>query len=110
MSYIPDQGDIIWLNFDPSAGREIMKCRPAFVISRKLFNKHTELAIIAPITSTIRNIKLEVILPENLKTSGAILVHQLKSLDYGNRQAKFIEKAPSNIIHQVLTITELIIR
>ena len=110
MRYIPDQGDIIWLNFDPSSGREIMKCRPAFVISRKLFNKHTELAIIAPITSTIRQIQLEVILPEELKTEGAILVHQLKSLDYGCRQAQFIEKAPPKIIHQVLSLAELILR
>ncbi len=41
MVYIPEQGDIIWLSFDPSSGKEIIKCRPAYVISRKLFNEHT---------------------------------------------------------------------
>ena len=52
MAYVPDQGDIVWLDFNPSSGKEIMKRRPAFVISRKAFNNHTGLAIVAPITST----------------------------------------------------------
>lgn len=53
MSYTPDQGDVIWLDFDPSSGKEIMKRRPAFVISRKAFNEHTGIAIVAPITSSL---------------------------------------------------------
>lgn len=75
--YIPEKGDIGWFNFDPSAGKEIMKRRPAYIISRKAFNAHTGLAIVAPITSTIRNMKLEVVLPAALVTKGSILVHQL---------------------------------
>ena len=61
MGYVPEQGDLIWLDFDPSSGKEIMKRRPAFVISKRAFNEHTKMAIVAPITSTIRGIKLEVI-------------------------------------------------
>ena len=49
--YIPDKGDIVWFNFDPSAGKETMKRRPVFVISRKAFNEHTGFAIVAPIVS-----------------------------------------------------------
>ena len=59
--YIPDKGDIVSINFNPSAGKEIMKRRPAFVISRIAFNKHTGFAVVAPITSTIRNMQLEVV-------------------------------------------------
>ncbi|GFO71877.1 mRNA interferase MazF [Bathymodiolus japonicus methanotrophic gill symbiont] len=70
MDYFPEQGDIVWISFDPSSGKEIMKRRPAYVISRKIFNKHTGLAFIAPISSTVRGIKLEVVLPEQLKTKG----------------------------------------
>jgi mRNA-degrading endonuclease toxin of MazEF toxin-antitoxin module len=110
MKYIPDRGDIIWLDFDPSSGREIMKRRPAFVISRQMFNEHTEMAIVAPITSTIRGIKLEVVLPEELGTKGSVLVHQLKSLDFGERNADFIEKAPQHIIEQVATLVKLIVQ
>ncbi len=64
MSYIPQRGDVVTLDFDPSAGQEIMKRRPVFVISRKLFNQHTGFAIVAPITSSVRGMKLEVVLPK----------------------------------------------
>ena len=53
MSYIPDQGDLIWLDFDPSSGKEIMKRRPAFVISRKAFNEHTGI-VSFPVKKTIQ--------------------------------------------------------
>lgn len=110
MRYMPEQGDIIWLNFDPNSGKEIMKCRPAFVISRKAFNEHTKMAIVAPITSTIRGIKLEVVLSDKTKTKGAILVYQLKSIDFMQREAKFIEKTPSNIVAHVLSIAQLLVQ
>ena len=87
-----------------------MKRRPAFVISRKAFNEHTGMAIAAPITTTIRGTKLDVILPEGIKTQGSILVYQLKSLDFAQRQAKFIEKAPREIIEQATTIARIIIQ
>ena len=56
MTYIPEQGDIVLLNFDPSSDKVIMKRRPAYVISRKIFNEHTELAIVAPRSSILRGI------------------------------------------------------
>jgi mRNA interferase MazF/mRNA interferase ChpB len=62
--YIPDKGDIVSLNFDPSAGTEIMKYRPALVISRKKFNQHTGFVFVARITSTKRSMALEVLLSE----------------------------------------------
>src|SRR5690625_7199575 len=77
--YIPEQGDIIEIDFDPSAGQEIMKRRPAFVLSRQQFNDHTRFAIVAPVTSTVRGIALEVELPTDAKTHGSILVHQMRS-------------------------------
>ena len=110
MIYIPDQGDIVLLDFDPSSGKEIIKRRPAFIISQKQFNSHVKMAIVAPITSTIRGVKLEVVLPHELSTQGAILVYQLKSLDFIERKVKFIERAPKNIIAEVSTLAQLIVR
>lgn len=107
--YIPDQGDIVSIDFDPSAGKEIMKRRPAFVISRKLFNEHTGFAIVAPVTSTIRGMKLEVVLPNNQSIKGAILIHQLKSLDYENRQVDFIETTSKKTIESVIRMAKLIV-
>ena len=110
MTYVPEQGDIVLLDFDPSSGKEIMKRRPALVISRKIFNDHTDFAIVAPITSTIRDIKLEVALPDNLSTRGTILVYQLKSIDYVHRNAGFVEKAPPDVVEKVVEIAQVIIR
>lgn len=107
--YTPEQGDIIEIDFDPSAGKEIMKRRPAFVLSRQQFNDHTELAIVAPITSTVRGIALEVELPRNTKTHGSILVHQMRSLDFRARNAQFIEKSPEAIKQKAQQIAKLLI-
>lgn len=109
MSYAPEQGDIIWLSFDPSSGREIIKRRPAYVISRKLFNEHTGLAIVALITSTVRGVELEVVLPDTLQTTGAVLVYQLKSLDFNEREAELIERMPQQEIEKIKELVQLLI-
>jgi mRNA interferase MazF len=36
-NYIPEKGDIIWLDFDPQAGHEQRGRRPAIVISQKAY-------------------------------------------------------------------------
>ena len=110
ITYCPDKGDIIWLDFHPGSGKEIIKKRPAFVISRAAFNQHTGMAIVAPITSTVRGIKLEVILPVHTKTQGSILIYQLKSLDLAARNAQFIEKAPNEIIIKVTDLSKILIQ
>jgi mRNA interferase MazF/mRNA interferase ChpB len=91
-------------------GKEIMKRRPAFVISRKSFNEHTKMAIVALVTSTIKGIKLEIVLSDGTKTKGAILVYQLKSIDFIQRDAEFIEKVPDNIVKKVSCIDQLLVR
>lgn len=107
--YVPDRGDIIQLSFDPSAGQEIMKRRPCVVLSRKAFNQHTGFALVAPITSKIRRIKLEVVLSAQMKTEGAALIHQIRSVDFQARHAKFIESSSEAFIKQVSTIAKVII-
>ncbi|MBT4519673.1 MAG: type II toxin-antitoxin system PemK/MazF family toxin [Halieaceae bacterium] len=107
--YTPDRGDIIWLDFEPSVGKEITKRRPAYVVSRKAFNEHTGFALVAPITSTVRNVRLEVVL-EGTETEGAILSYQMKSFDFEQRQAVLIEKAPGAIIAAMTQILQVIVR
>ena len=107
--YIPDRGDIIWLDFEPSVGREIMKRRPAYVISRRAFNEHTGFALVAPVTSTVRNVRLEVAL-EGTETQGAILSYQIKSFDFAQHKATLIEKAPAAIVAAVTQIMQVIVR
>ena len=64
-SYIPQKGDFIILTFDPQSGHEQKGRRPAIVTSNYLFNKHTGLAIVCPITNTFRNIPFHVEIPKH---------------------------------------------
>lgn len=93
-NYIPKKGDIVWINFDPSAGKEIQKRRPGLVVSRYEFNRKTMFAVVCPITSTIRNIPTRYTLPEELEITGQVLISQLKALDFRVRELKQIEHLP----------------
>lgn len=93
MDYVPDRGDVIWLNFTPQAGHEQRGTRPALVISPKSYNKKTGLAVCCPITSNIKGYPFEVLV-SGKKIQGAILLDHLKNLDWKAREAKFIEKIP----------------
>jgi len=104
--YIPQKGDFIIATFDPQAGHEQKGRRPAIIISNKLFNKSTGLAIVCPITSTNRNFPFHVPIPDELTLTGYIMVEQVKSIEYQSRKIKFIEKAPSNIMIEVLSILD----
>ena len=81
--YIPQKGDIVWVNFNPQKGHEQKGKRPAIVISPYEYNKLTSLAIVCPITSKIKNYPFEVKI--NGIIQGVILADQIKSLDYKSR-------------------------
>ena len=104
--YIPQKGDLVILTFDPQAGHEQKGRRPALVVSNTLFNRHTGLAMVCPITSTFRNIPLHVEISSEPALAGYIMVEQIKSIDYSSRKAKFISKAPQPVLDKVLSILD----
>jgi len=79
--YVPDAGDLIWTDFDPTRGREQSGRRPALVISSANFADNTGLAVVCPITSRVRPLPTSVVLPENLPIAGEILVSHVRSID-----------------------------
>lgn len=91
-NYIPQRGDIVWLNFQPQAGKEQSGRRPSVVLSNSNYNKIVGLAILCPITSKVKGYPFEVALPDKFPISGVILVDQIKSLDWRIRKAEFIGK------------------
>ncbi|HBT19941.1 MAG TPA: endoribonuclease MazF [Peptococcaceae bacterium] len=101
--YVPDRGDIVWLQFNPQAGHEQAGLRPAIVISPKAYNGKTGLALMCPITSKTKGYPFEAEQPENLDISGVILADQIKSLDWRARSAQFVCKAPVCVIEEVLS-------
>lgn len=108
MAYTPKRGDIIWTDFNPSSGHEQANKRPALVVSAEPFNKHIKLALVAPITSTVRGHGFEVKL-EKTKTRGVILCQQIKTIDYISRGADFIESIPATLLEKVLVKVRVIV-
>jgi len=101
--YIPDEGHVIWTNFDPQAGHEQKGPRRAVVLSPMLSNKKTGLAIVCPITTKVKGYSFEVPIPKNLNltTVGVILADQIRSLDWQERGATYIEKVNQQILYEI---------
>jgi len=109
-TYIPDRGDVIWITLNPQAGHEQAGRRPALVISPAAYNSKTDLAILCPITSHVKGYPFEVVIPQGLKVSGAVLSDQIKNLDWTARAAEFICKLPDSIVQEVLKKLSTLIR
>lgn len=109
-AYIPEKGDFITLSFDPQSGHEQKGRRPALIISNFLFNKATGLAIVCPITNTNRSIPFHLPLPSSSSLAGFVMVEQVKSVDFNTRKAKFVEKAPAQLIEDVLAVVDVCIK
>ena len=107
--YVPDRGDIVWVDFHPTVGREQDLERPALVLSPTPFNAKFNLALVAPVTSKIRGHGFEVELI-GCKTKGAVLCQQVRTIDFVERGASFVEKAPASIINDVLAKVVLLVR
>lgn len=99
-SYIPRAGDIVWLDFDPQAGREQAKRRPALVVTEQSYNRASGLVIVCPLTSRRRPYPFA--LPVDIdKIEGAVLVDQVKSMDWSVRKAVFHSKSDPALLAKV---------
>ena len=100
--FVPDRGDLVWLQFDPRAGHEQAGRRPALVLSPGAYNAASGLALLCPITSRIKGYPFEVLLPSDCPVQGVVLADQLKSLDWRIRRARLIGPAPAAVIDEAL--------
>jgi mRNA interferase MazF len=102
LSYVPQRGDIVWIDLDPSQGSEIRKTRPALVVSPASYNEKVGLALLCPITSYKKGYPFEVELSQKGSIQGVVLSDQVKSLDWRARNAKFEEKASTWALTKVI--------
>lgn len=108
-NYIPDRGDVVWLDFDPQKGTEIKKVRPALTLSPKNYNGKTGLGLFVPITSSIKGYPFEVgVSDKNIK--GAVLADQVKSFDWRIRKAKKITSLEKKVVGEILRKVSLLIQ
>lgn len=104
--YIPQKGDFIAVTFDPQSGHEQRGRRPALVVSNTLFNKHTGLTIVCPLTNTDRSFPFHVPVGDDPNVTGFVMVEQVKSIDFRARKVNRIGKASDSVLEEVLSILD----
>lgn len=104
----PSRGDLVWLTFDPQAGREQAGRRPALVLSHGDYNARVGLAIICPVTSRAKGYRFEVPVAVG-DISGVILADQVRNLDWRARRSQLIAPAPVETVDAVARIIAALI-
>lgn len=108
-TYFPDRGDLVHVDFSSAAGHEQAGLRYGLVLSTVPFAKATGIALICPITATIRNVPLEVLVPAGIlppkqgkAVESVVLSYQIKALDFRERGIEFVARAPDDILDETL--------
>jgi mRNA interferase MazF len=100
-AFIPDTGDLVWLTFDQQAGRERAGRRPALVLSPKIYNAKSGLALVCPLTSHVKQYPFEVAVPAGGEATGVILADHLKSVDWKARHAEPLGRCTDDVMDEV---------
>lgn len=102
--YIPKQGDVVLLDFNPTKGHEQKGFRSAVVISNDVFNQNTKMVMVCPITSNEKDFPTHYNLEDTTHVHGSVLCEHIRSIDYEIRNLKFVEKLSDNDFISVITL------
>jgi mRNA interferase MazF len=104
LTYHPDRGHLIEMNFQPAAGREIDKRRPAIVLSPVSYNRLTGLCLAVPTTSDLTPGPFWIPMPPGyLPLPSLILCDYVRSMDYRERSARFLSRLPNELVEQIVS-------
>lgn len=103
------QGDVIWMDFNPQAGHEQAGRRPALVVSNSSYNATGALVMVCPITNTKTRHAVRPQLPDTMNATGCVLCDHARFVDLSARNAEFLERAPEELIENVFRIIEILI-
>ncbi len=98
--FVPEAGDIVWLEFSPQAGHKQAGHRPALVLSTAAYNNKTGTMLCCPMTTQIKGYPFEVIIQAE-GVSGAVLSDHVKNLDWRARKATPKGKASDEDLNEV---------
>ena len=109
-TYVPRRGDLIHMNFSPSAGHEMAGRHYALVISHHAYMRESGMAIVCVITSRIRGYPYEIPLPADLlppkkdvgRVSSVVIADSVRQIDYRERETEFVNTAPEALVERVL--------
>jgi len=99
-NYVPDRGDVVWVQFSPKRGHEQGGRRPALILSSKEFSERTSFIFCCPITSRVKGYPLEVRISVDA-VQGVVLADQAYTFDWYARRPTFAGRAPSAVVSQV---------
>ena len=100
-AFVPDAGDFVWLTFDPKGGREQAGRRPALVLSPKIYNARSGLALVCPVTNQVKGYPFEVAVSGGCGATGVILADHVKSIDWKARQAERLGRSNDDVMGEV---------
>ena len=103
------QGDIVYVDFDPTQGREQSGRRPALVISAAKYNDMRDLVWLCPISSTVKPLRFLIPLDDRTKTQGAVICEQVRTIDLLVRKCHYVEPIPKDLLKKVLDAVSAII-
>lgn len=92
--YVPEAGDVVWLQFNPQSGHEQAGHRPALVLSPSNYNRKSGLMLCCPMTSRVKGYPFEVAVGD----ASVALADQIKSLDWRARGARLKERVPEEVL------------
>ncbi|MBX9811576.1 MAG: endoribonuclease MazF [Burkholderiales bacterium] len=108
--YVPERGDVVWLNFTPQAGHEQAGRRPALVLSPGKYNRAAGLMLCCPLTTRIKGYPFEVPLEGPDGTPGVALADQVKSVDWQARRAQRAGRASGEVMAEVMARVQALLR
>lgn len=103
--YIPKQGDIVYLDFNPTKGHEQRGFRPAIVVSKDVFNENTNMVMVCPISTNTKEFPTHYCLEYSKKIKGSVFCEHIRSIDFEIRNLQFVEKASENDLISVMMLT-----
>ena len=104
--YIPEQGDIVYADFMTELGQGQKERRPAIILSNKIYNNVTGMAIVAPITPESKDFPFHIKLDSSVKTTGSIMCEQIRAIDCKKRKLQFIERLNQKTFFEIKQLLE----
>lgn len=107
--YVPDEGDVIWIDFTPQSGHEQAGRRPAVVLSPRAYNGRAGLLVCVPVTNQSKGYPFEVALGGD-GTTGVALADQMRSLDWRTRRAERKGRVSATVVADIKAKIKALLR
>lgn len=105
--WVPDAGQTIWVDLNPTVGHEQAGKRPALVLSPASYNAKTSLLLACAMTLEVKGYPFEVLLPDG---KSAVLADQVKCLDWRMRNVQPKDGVPDEVLQRVRDVLRALLQ